>query len=189
MTFVRNIEELVEKLYTKKEKIVHHLKKNYKENTHYIIDNGSKNVTSRGGNNRIDYFLTKDCFDLICNSYNMRNRYIQTIGSSIKCVNIAMSIENSTIGFIENSLKGVVGMKRQEKLGVYKVDLYFPDSKLIIECDENGHSDRDVNYERIREDFLTALGNKIIRFNPSDNNFDLSNILREINLYIFRSNV
>ena len=187
MTFMMNIEELMKKFDTQKTTLVRHLIKNYKENTHYIIDNECKNVTSRGGSNRIDYFLTEDCFEWISNSYNMRNVYTQNIGNNIKQVNIAMCIENSTIGFITNSFKEIAEMKRQQAIGKYKVDLYFPEYKLIVECDENGHSDRDIDDERIREEFLIALGNKMIRFNPSDNNFDLSNVLREINTFIFGS--
>jgi very-short-patch-repair endonuclease len=47
-----------------------------------------------------------------------------------------MCIENSTIGFIENSFQGLVDMKRQQKFDKYRVDLYFPAYKLIFECDE-----------------------------------------------------
>ena len=187
MSFLRNIDDLAEKLNVKKALVVRYIKKNYKENFHYIIDKECTKIVQRGGCNRIDYYLTEDCFEWISNSYNIRNTYMQNIGSNIKQVNIAMCIENSTIGFITNSFKEIVEMKRQQAIGKYKVDLYFPEYKLIVECDENGHSDRDINDERIREEFLIALGNKMIRFNPSDNNFDLSNVLREINTFIFGS--
>ena len=70
----------------------------------------------------------------------------------VAAVNIAMCIENSTIGFIKSSFDGVVNTIRQFKFSKYKVDLYFPDHNLIIECDENDHLDRDINYEKNRED-------------------------------------
>lgn len=89
-----------------------------------------------------------------------------------------MCIENSTIGFIVNTLQGVVEMKRQQKFGKYRVDLHFPEHKLIVECDKNNHNDRNPEDEKIREEFLTSLGNTMIRFNPSDINFDLSTVLR-----------
>ena len=65
------------------------------------------------------------------------------------------------------------------------VDLYFIDYKLVIECDENNHDDRDSEQEKIREDYITSLGNKIIRYNPNVSSFDLSNVLREITAVLF----
>jgi very-short-patch-repair endonuclease len=76
-----------------------------------------------------------------------------------------MCIENQTIGFIENSFKDVLNVKRQYVFDKYRVDLYFIDYKLIIECDEYNHRDRDDIKEKIREDYLISLGNKIIRYN------------------------
>ena len=59
------------------------------------------------------------------------------------------------------------------------------DYKLVIECDENNHDDRDPIQEKNRENYITSLGNKIIRFNPNDSGFDLSTVLREINVILF----
>ena len=125
--------------------------------------------------------LTEETFELFKNSYNFRNRYIVEINDKIKCVNIGMCVENQTIGFIENSFKGIFDCKRQYIIDKYKVDLYFTDYKLIIECDENNHEDRDSLKEHVRETKLLSLGNKIIRYNPNESSFDLSNVLREIN--------
>jgi very-short-patch-repair endonuclease len=96
-------------------------------------------------------------------------------------VNIAMSIENSTIGFITNAFQGLVDMKRQQIIDKYRVDLYFPAYKLIIECDEDNHRDRNPEDEKAREEFLVSLGNTIIRFNPSD----ISDVLRKINVILW----
>ena len=96
-----------------------------------------------------------------------------------------MCIENQTIGFIENSYKEILNIKRQYLIGQYRADLYFIDYKLVVECDEFNHKDRDILKEKIREDYIISLGNKIIRYNPNEKNFDLSNILREINKIIF----
>ena len=96
-----------------------------------------------------------------------------------------MCIENQTIGFIENSFKGIIECKRQYFIDKYRVDLYFPSYKLVIECDENNHNDRDSVKEKIREDYILSLGNKIVRYNPNINDFDLSNVLREIHKIIY----
>lgn len=183
--FTRNLDELLY-LSTQKFNIIRYLKKNFRENSHYIIDpDRVKNNKKYGGQNKITFMLTEDAYDLVKNSYNLRNRYIVDVSNSVKCVKIGMCIENQTIGFIENAYSNILNVKRQYSIGKYRADLYFVDYKLVIECDENDHVDRDVEQEKIREEYITSLGNKIIRFNPNQTSFDLSNVLREINTVLF----
>jgi very-short-patch-repair endonuclease len=189
--FSRNLDELLY-LSTQKVKITMHLKKNYRENVHYIIEHSNLNNQDkkgkRGGHNKIIYMLTEEAFELLKNSFNLRNRYIVNLSDNVKCINnIGMCIENQTIGFIENTYTGVLNVKRQYIFGKYRVDLYFIDYKLVIECDENNHDDRDPIQEKNRENYITSLGNTIIRFNPNDSGFDLSNVLRDINTTLFSS--
>jgi very-short-patch-repair endonuclease len=181
--FVRNLEELLY-LASAKCQLTKHLTKNYKENIHYTIER-NKNKKQNGGQNKINYLLTEDAFEILKNSYNLRNRYIVDLGENIKQINIGMCIENQTIGFISNAYSNMLNVKRQFTIGKYRADLYFVDYKLVIECDENGHVDRDPENEKIRELYITSLGNKIIRFNPNESGFDLSNVLREINAILF----
>ena len=112
--FTRNIDELLTNhLSTSKQNLTKNLRKNYKENIHYIIDR-DKFVSrgNRGGGNRIEIMITDSTFELLKNSYNLRNRYIVEVSDSIKCVNIGMCIENQTVGFIENSFVGSINCKR-----------------------------------------------------------------------------
>jgi very-short-patch-repair endonuclease len=183
--FTRDLDELLY-LSRTKDKIVKHLRKNYRENIHYIIEkNKFKNTSKYGGQNKIVFMLTESAFDLLKNSYNLRNKYLVDISDNVKCINIGMCIENQTIGFIENSYSNILNVKRQYILGKYRTDLYFIDYKLVIECDENNHDDRDVIQEKLREDYIISTGNKIIRYNPNINSFDLSNVLKEINAVLF----
>ena len=187
--YTRNIEELLY-LTTQKIHIVHNLKKNYKENVHYIIEtNKYNNIKKYGGHNKINYLLTEETFELLKNSFNLRNKYIVNINDNIKQINLCMPIENQTIGFIENSYKDILNVKRQFNIGKYRADLYFIDYKLVVECDEFNHADRDEIKEKIREEYILSLGNKIIRYNPNQKNFDLSNVLREINIILFSKSV
>ena len=161
--FIRNLDELLY-LASRKASLTDNLKKNYKENIHYIkYINIKTDVKQNGGQNKIIYLLTEEAFELFKNSYNFRNRYIVDVSDNIKCVNIGMCVENQTIGFIENSFKGIIDCKRQFIIDKYRVDLYFINYKLIIECDENNHEDRDPIKEKVREKHLLSLGNKIIR--------------------------
>ena len=38
-------------------------------------------------------------------------------------------------------------MKRQFNIGLYRIDLYFPEHKFATKCDEHYHRDSDINYE------------------------------------------
>ena len=49
-------------------------------------------------------------------------------------------------------------MQTQFNVLGYRIDLYFHDYKLAIEIDENGHSDRNIDYEIKRQ--------KVIEQNP-----------------------
>lgn len=186
--FNKNLDELIP-LYGRKDTLTRHIKKNYRENIHYITEKVNlSNVYKRGGGqNKITFMLTDSAFEILKNSYNLRNKYIVNISNNVKSINIGMCIENQTIGFIENTYSNMLNVKRQYTIGKYHVDLYFIDYKLVIECDENGHNDRDSNQEKIREDYIVSLGNKVIRFNPNTPSFDLSNVLREINAVLFSS--
>ena len=184
--FIRTLDELLY-LSNHKHLIVKNLKKNYTVNVHYIIDkNKNINIKKYGGQNKIEYYLTEETFELLKNSYNLRNRYIVNVSDNVKQINaICMCIENQTIGFIENSYKDILNLKRQFMIGKYRADLYFIDYKLVVECDEFNHNDRDPKKEKMREDYILSLGNKIIRYNPNEEGFDLSNVLREINKMLF----
>ena len=182
--FTHNLNDLLY-LSSTKQPLVKHLKKNYKENIHFIIKKNIIYKSNSGGQNEIIFLLTEITYELLKNSFNIRNRYIVNISDNIKMVNIGMCIENQTIGFIENSFKDIVECKRQYSIGKYRIDLYFTDYKLAIECDENNHNDRDPQEELIRENYIISLGNNIIRYNPNTIDFDLSNVLRTINKIFF----
>jgi very-short-patch-repair endonuclease len=70
----------------------------------------------------------------------------------------------------------------------YRIDLYFEQYKIAIECDEYGHSDRNSLEEKEREnkikDFLNC---KFVRFNPNIENFDLSIVINQILKMIYQN--
>ena len=183
--FTKNLDEIVH-IAGKKVHLTNHLQKNYRKNVHYIIKSLDKKDYKQGGHNKRIFLLTETAFELLKNSYNLRNRYIVDISDTVSSVNIGMCIENQTIGFIENSFKEVIQCKRQYLMNSYRIDLYFPDYKLAVECDEYGHIDRDPIKEKEREKYIITQGNKIIRYNPNTSDFDLSNVLKQINKIVFQ---
>ena len=63
----------------------------------------------------------------------------------------------------------------------YRIDLYFPEYKIAIECDESGHKDRDQEYEVSRQSYIeNELGCQFIRFNPDEEGFNIFNVINRI---------
>lgn len=183
--FNKSMDELIPLLTKHKCKLKDFLKRNFKQNIHFIeVPVKKTNDETRGGHNRVDFLLTKEAFELLKNSFNMRNRNITTISSNIKVFNLVMPIENQTLSFIETTYDGVTETIRQYYIDQYQVDMYFPKYKIIIECDEFNHSDRNPIYELEREKHLTSQGNRMIRYNPNVIGFDISIVLRDINRII-----
>ena len=185
MSFTKNIDELVDMFNTQKINLTKYVKKNFKDGVNFIEQNQSEKLNQRGGHNRIHMLLTEDAYNLVKNTYNLKNRYIKKINENCGHVNIVMCIETQTIGFIENSFSEALRLTRQKRFGTYYIDLYFEDYNLAIECDENDHTDRDIMYERVREQYLLEQNITIIRYNPNDKRYDLSNVLRKITKVLF----
>lgn len=190
IVFCINLEELLNIFASSKKcKIVNFLRNNFTENVHYIIRNQNIKKHIRGGHNKIDYFMTETAYELIKNTFNLRYRYLTKINDNFSQVNLLMSIENKTIGFIESCFRGVLDTKRQQIFGKYKVDLYFIKHKIVVECDENDHIDRNKEYETEREYFILSYVNTIIRFNPNHKQFDLSFVLKELNKIVILGSI
>lgn len=95
-----------------------------------------------------------------------------------------MRKEQDTIRAIMKAFKSE-NMLFQYSIGKYRIDLYFTDYNLAIECDENGHKDRNIKKEIKRENFIKKnLKCKFIRYNPDDDSFDIYDIINRIFLYI-----
>ena len=77
-------------------------------------------------------------------------------------------------------------MKRQFSIGSCRIDLYFPEHKLAIECDKHDHKDRDINHKIRRQKFIDQLNCKFIRYNPDAKDFTIESVLNKIFLYIYQ---
>jgi len=72
----------------------------------------------------------------------------------------------------------------------YRIDLYFPDQSLAIECDEFNHTDRDPKYEKERQSFIeNELKCKFIRFNPDSKDFSVHKVVRMISEHIMQQKI
>lgn len=69
----------------------------------------------------------------------------------------------------------------QFNLGDYRIDLYFPDLRIAIECDENNHSAYDTTQEMKRHCFIREqLQCELIRYDPFAPNFSACDVIRMI---------
>jgi very-short-patch-repair endonuclease len=95
--------------------------------------------------------------------------------------------EQNTLSDISKIFK-IEKIETQYPVGKYFLDMYFPEYKLIVECDELGHFDRDPVEERERVDYInTCLGvddTHWVRFNPDKEDFQISQIVGEIYMAI-----
>ena len=72
-------------------------------------------------------------------------------------------------------------MQTQYSVLGYKNDLYFHDYKLLIEVDEKGHKDRNIDHKIKRQKALEKeLNCEFIRINPDEKDFNISKAINEI---------
>jgi very-short-patch-repair endonuclease len=181
--FDKNLEDLILYFNTRKDNILTYLKKHFKEDIHFIT---KKEISlQRGKYNKCNIFMTNEVFELIKSSYNIKHRYIPLL-RNVEQVKTIMSLENQTIGFIDNIFNEVFKLERQFKISKYIVDLLFLDYNLIIECDEFGHNHYSSEKEKNREEYLLKEYS-IIRYNPNDKNFDVSYVIKAINKVVIKN--
>ena len=58
---------------------------------------------------------------------------------------------------------------RQKPIGDYIVDFFCPGAKLVIEVDGSQHFvNETIEYDRIREEYVSSLGLKVLRFTNTE---------------------
>ena len=111
----------------------------------------------------------------------LKEFHIET--TNMKC----LTKEQQTLSAITNVLK-TEKYEDQYKIGSYYLDLYFTEYKIVVECDENGHADRKPYKERERMDYvnkeLDIDDSNWIRYNPDENDFDISKMIGRIYIKI-----
>ena len=170
----RNIDELVEMFQRRKDSVKRQLLRLGCEiNKDYFITAVDDTQGKKGGQNKETILLSPTCFDqLRLQMFFSSKRHIPEFNDvSVKVLKRYAPKEQEILDFVCR-VYSKFSSKREYKHNTYRIDLYFIDHKLAIECDENGHKHYDQNKEKIRERFLAKeLGCRFIRFNPDDSNF------------------
>ena len=85
--------------------------------------------------------------------------------------------ELETILRVLTALKGEK-MCTQYNVDGCRIDLYLPEHKLPLKCDEFGHRERDIEHEmRCQKHINEKLGCKFIRYNPDAEDFNLFRVI------------
>lgn len=94
---------------------------------------------------------------------------------------LAPSKEAETIGIIKNAFAHISSVEQFFVLG-FRIDLYFPEHRLAIECDEKHHFSPDQEQRDIaRQDIITkALGCTWIRYCPDETGFCVGKVINQI---------
>ena len=70
---------------------------------------------------------------------------------------------------------------RQKPIGDYIVDLFCPEAKIVIEIDGSHHLvGETIEYDRIRDDYLTSLGLRVLRFTNAEVMRNIEGVIEKI---------
>jgi len=75
-------------------------------------------------------------------------------------------------------------MLTQYAVDKYRIDLYFEEYKLAIECDEDFHRNQVVEDEEREHIIKNTLGCTFIRFHPDDKEFNMYKVINQIYSHI-----
>jgi len=70
--------------------------------------------------------------------------------------------------------------EKQYQIGKYRVDLCYPEQKLLVECDEDNHKGYTVDKETERNKAIATTGFQIIRFDPYNKEFCIFKLIADI---------
>ena len=80
-------------------------------------------------------------------------------------------------------------LKQQFSVLSYRIDLFFTDFKIAIECDENSHSNYNKEKEIKRMELITEeIKCTWIRYDPYGDNFCIFDLIHNINVEIIKNN-
>lgn len=141
-------------------------------------------------NNQKIHIFIDDAIKIIETEYNKRNPEIIDIHKNIGLIG-EYSIEAKTLYEIINFLKqNNISFENQYVINSIKrrIDLYIPDYKICIECDEKEHINNLIDDE-LKNNQLISMGYNIIRYDG--NNFNCEEVINQIknNMLLFSTKI
>ncbi len=78
-----------------------------------------------------------------------------------------------------------ITVNRQKVIGNYIVDFYIAQAKIVIELDGTQHySNKGIDDDKIRDEFLNNLGITVLRYSNSDVNKHFEKVCQDICRYL-----
>lgn len=151
------------------------------------FDSGLKNIVctdSSTGQKKSAYLTYEGLLKLLISSRKPETIIVaEKIGINIETIGFAR-IEAETIKCIEDCFFNETIM-REYVIKPYRVDLYFPEYCLIIECDEDAHRKNQTEDRNREEDIKNIYPQvKFIRYRPQEKNFNVFEICGRIHNHI-----
>lgn len=87
--------------------------------------------------------------------------------------------ETIYIKIIQSSFRHIISYT-EYMIGNYRVDLLFPEKKLVVECDEFNHTKYNKEDELERERYIRNEGYNFVRFNPDETDFNIGKVINQI---------
>lgn len=156
-----------------------------KKSLRQIIKESDIIEPSLNNNDLIMVYINKDgLFELLSKSrMPNKNDFIKFCSEKYNFnykIYTSLHKEQEYIGYLIKVFKHK-SYRTQYCVNPYRIDLYFSDIKLVIECDEFDHANRDVEYELTRESYIKdILQCRFIRFNPDSEDFCIFDVINEI---------
>lgn len=71
--------------------------------------------------------------------------------------------------------------RRQHPIYRFIIDFYCAEAKLLIEIDGDSHLEKDqIEYDKVRTEYLEELGYKVIRFTNDDVRYNINAVIAKI---------
>ena len=141
-------------------------------------------VTNLSHNDKLATYITKTGFEhllmrsRIVKNPNIIRAIVDQCGLNLN--HIIESKEQDTIGKIIEVFNDE-NYETQFRIGSYRIDLYFPDQKIAVECDEFGHIGRDQSREKARQMYIeNRLGCEFVRYNPDAKDFSIFKVIKKL---------
>jgi very-short-patch-repair endonuclease len=137
--------------------------------------------------NKEPYYPYDYAINLIRTKYNRRNPELILLHQHIGFITDDYTIEAKTLcPIIQYLQNNNIEYRLQMPIDYFnrRVDLFIVQYEIVVECDENGHNDRDPFDEERRIKELQLKGYTIIKYNPNSPTFNNDKLLDDIKVEI-----
>jgi very-short-patch-repair endonuclease len=98
--------------------------------------------------------------------------------------------ESHYIEIIIEAINNLTPAFKQYSVDGYRIDLYLPDLKLAIECDEQSHKNYNIYRHEFRQYYLEQkMQCQFIRFDPYKKDFNVGIVINKILLKILENKI